>query len=107
MAGRASDLLSFNKVSLLTREQTPQPRTGNIRSVNSTNPHREYQEYKLHDTYREYWEYKIHDPIREYREYKLHALPRTGNIRSINSTTPYREYQEYKLHNPAQGISGV
>ena len=33
VAGRASDLnllLSSSKVSLLTREQTPRPRTGNI-----------------------------------------------------------------------------
>jgi len=53
VTGRASDLkslLSSNKVSLLTREHTPQPRTGeptprprteNIESINSMTPHRD------------------------------------------------------------------
>jgi len=37
VAGRASDLNSLlcsDKVSLLTMEQTPRPRTGNIGSIN-------------------------------------------------------------------------
>jgi len=41
-----NSLLSSNKVSLLSREQTPQPCTGNIGSINSTTPYREYWEYK-------------------------------------------------------------
>jgi len=73
VAGKASDVNSLptsNKVSPLTREQTPQPRTDSNNVV-----------------------YKLHNPAQiliMWMEYKLYNPAQILIMWSINSTTPHR-----------------